>query len=400
MPDRVSKAESILEYLTVKNPKVKSVYKPYASQSSRSWWSFPTHVKPWDEFNFETMEKVFGGVLMRECRDEGNEFYFLEPQLVPEAQGQDTSEPAATAILNLWTNTVVNKALVAVNDTLHPVHWAPQSNSASAKPGKEFVTTKQTRRGNDAPETRLTVAGMPPTKTRRGTVIPDASGPPFSTLQDSVSHEKPPAKPFSRLPKEIKSGSSWVSRIAIGRPSGETKSWIMKRTAAPVRQIYEQCVQARSRYGCIITTQEAFLVRIGPIKKPSARVKRTKTPLAPDQLYQAVKDGGLLEYISIPWAAHRRDDESLERFRTMTMNLAIWFQHILAGNSHELAWEYRPLGDEELRNDDKSKDGRDQKATHASPGSGKELVIEVPTMGSFASVAHSIMDSQEAIPVC
>ncbi|KAI8946433.1 hypothetical protein F4801DRAFT_583416 [Xylaria longipes] len=398
MPDRVRRAESILEYLTVKNPKVKSDYKPHTRQSSQLWWKFPTYVEPWDEFNFETMEKVFGGMLMRECRDEKNKFYFLEPQLVPEAQDQDTSEPAATAILNLWTNTVVNKALIAVKDTLHPVYWAQQRNSASVKPGKESVTPKQVQRGNNTPKTRLAVAGMPLSQIRRGTVITDASGLPFSASKDSGSNGKPLPKPFNRLPKEIKSGSTWVSSKAIGRPRGETSSWITKNTAAPVRQIYQQCIQARSRYGCIITTQEAFLVRIGPYRGSSARVKRTKAPLTQDQLYQAVTDEGLLEYISIPWAVHRKDNDSLEKFRTMTMNLAIWFQHILAGHNHELSWRYKPLVDENFRNDDKKLDEKNPKATHVRRDSHKELVVEIPTMSSFASLAHSDMDSQETIP--
>ncbi|KAK8000112.1 hypothetical protein PG990_012712 [Apiospora arundinis] len=55
---------------------------------------------------------------------------------------------------------------------------------------------------------------------------------------------------------------------------------------------------------------------------------------------------GLMEYVSVPWERHlpRDDGESQE----LTMNLALWFIHTLAGNSHRVDWGYPPLLDEEL----------------------------------------------------
>ncbi|TGJ77134.1 hypothetical protein E0Z10_g10745 [Xylaria hypoxylon] len=150
MPERVCTAESILDYLTVKNPKVRSNEQVNARQSDRMWWSFPTHVEPWYEFNFETVEQIFDGNLMRECRDARNTFNFFEPALVPGAQDLDSGEPAATAILTLWTNTVVNKVFLVVKDTLHPVQWAPQSSSARTGPGETQSTSKQAEKGTRA----------------------------------------------------------------------------------------------------------------------------------------------------------------------------------------------------------------------------------------------------------
>jgi hypothetical protein len=53
-----------------------------------------------------------------------------------------------------------------------------------------------------------------------------------------------------------------------------------------------------------------------------------------------------MEYVSIPWERHRNGDA--ENYKHLTVNLALWFIHILAGNHHEVDWEYPPLEKEEL----------------------------------------------------
>ena len=53
-----------------------------------------------------------------------------------------------------------------------------------------------------------------------------------------------------------------------------------------------------------------------------------------------------MEYISIPWANHRQGD--LESHETWTINLALWFMHILVGNKYEVCWRYDRLQDETL----------------------------------------------------
>ncbi|KAI1327695.1 hypothetical protein F5Y16DRAFT_410192 [Xylariaceae sp. FL0255] len=341
------------------------------------------------------METVFDGLVMRQCRDEKREFHILEPKLVPRAQDQDTSEPAATMILNIWTNTVVNTALLAVKDMLNPVNWAPQSNAAKSKPSKEPTRTNQAPQTND--NVRKTRPNKGPIPSHKRTIVPDASGLPISGDGILGPGGSPLPKPASRLPKEIKSGSTWLSSEKIGRPIGKTKLWIDGRPAAPLRQIYQQCIDAGSRYGCILTTREAFIVRIGPWRGSNLYIppgtSRTK-----DQLKHSIEKGGLLEYVSIPWEAHRSKDESLEQFKTMTMNLAIWFQHILAGNNHEFAWEYKRLVDEKLKTNDKKEDKMSQATTKARQESKQRLVVEIPTMGSFTSIAHSDGDCRETIP--
>ena len=55
---------------------------------------------------------------------------------------------------------------------------------------------------------------------------------------------------------------------------------------------------------------------------------------------------GLMEYVSIPWENHW--EGFTDGHKTWTVNLALWFVHILAGNHYEVRWEYGRLEDENL----------------------------------------------------
>jgi hypothetical protein len=53
-----------------------------------------------------------------------------------------------------------------------------------------------------------------------------------------------------------------------------------------------------------------------------------------------------MEYVSIPWENYRKGNS--DDYSALTVNLALWFVHILAGNAHEVNWSYPPLGNEQL----------------------------------------------------
>ena len=48
-----------------------------------------------------------------------------------------------------------------------------------------------------------------------------------------------------------------------------------------------------------------------------------------------------MEYMSVPW-------KESDKHNSLTFNLALWFVHILAGNHHEVGWDYSPLASETL----------------------------------------------------
>jgi hypothetical protein len=51
-----------------------------------------------------------------------------------------------------------------------------------------------------------------------------------------------------------------------------------------------------------------------------------------------------MEYVSVPWDNHRSGDP--DKYKDLTVNLALWFIHILAGNRHEISWDYGALTSE------------------------------------------------------
>ena len=53
-----------------------------------------------------------------------------------------------------------------------------------------------------------------------------------------------------------------------------------------------------------------------------------------------------MEYVSIPWDRYRQGNP--DNYSALTVNLALWFVHILAGNAHETGWNYPLLIDEKL----------------------------------------------------
>lgn len=68
-------------------------------------------------------------------------------------------------------------------------------------------------------------------------------------------------------------------------------------------------------------------------------------PVSEAELYRAIITDGLMEYVAIPWQNHSEDDRESKQ---LTVNLGLFVAHILAGNSHCLAWSYPKLAEEEL----------------------------------------------------
>ncbi|TGJ84716.1 hypothetical protein E0Z10_g4064 [Xylaria hypoxylon] len=55
-------------------------------------------------------------------------------------------------------------------------------------------------------------------------------------------------------------------------------------------------------------------------------------------LVEKVQFDGLMEFVSVPW--ENGCDSNHHEYRRLTVNLALWFAHILAGNDHRLDWDW------------------------------------------------------------
>ncbi|KAI1318981.1 hypothetical protein F5Y16DRAFT_414336 [Xylariaceae sp. FL0255] len=147
------------------------------------------------------------------------------------------------------------------------------------------------------------------------------------------------------FPKEIKTAYNWSSQALRNGEltDAETGEWIgskgQSNRNAPIRQAYTYCVNYRCRYGCILTTEEAFIFRIRPRENPSGEAHDI-------DLLEQVKFHGLMEFVSVPWG--NGCEKLHHEYRQWTVNLALWFTHVLAGNSHKLDWGYKRLCEERL----------------------------------------------------
>lgn len=121
-------ATTIFEYLTAKNPDLVYLDQKHATLTKNPHWFKPTHVRPWEEFSFQTIEGLFGGKLMEECHRERVLIYPL-PRLDPETECVENGEDSTRDILTRWTRVMVNVALHEIVDAFDPVFWVPTSRA-------------------------------------------------------------------------------------------------------------------------------------------------------------------------------------------------------------------------------------------------------------------------------
>ncbi|KAK3291895.1 uncharacterized protein B0H64DRAFT_408351 [Chaetomium fimeti] len=313
--DGEAKAESIFEFLTARNPDIH-----YQTPHSKSLTTvrnslYPRQLKTWDEFSFSTLETVYGRRLIDEARKGRSSLAY--PSVLATIDDVVHDEPTTTHALTVWNHRIVATSLQAVQGTLHPSIWVPRRRKGQHETDKK--TTKESTR-----------------------LEPDAGA--VSICQNCCSETE-------RLPKDYKVASKWRSSAIFGGwMTGKAGKWTpgqaSKPEAKPIRQVYTYCVKFGCRYGCIITTQEAFIFRIKLRTEVSVADANGDSSRDEAALRQALSTNGLMEYVSIPWENHRQG--SSNEYRALTVNLALWFVHILAGNAHEVDWNYPNLWEEHL----------------------------------------------------
>jgi hypothetical protein len=366
-------AASIFEYLTAKNPDLVFEDPKDKSLSKNPRWYKPSHVRPWEEFNFQTMESIFGGKLMEECLRE-RFLPFPAPPLNPRIDCVESGEDSTVHILTRWTRAMVNEALREVEDIFNLVFWVPPSR-ANTRLASRLAEDTLSNCGSleDTAEERGRPArrGLRQYRTlnrkRNLSQRPDGAG----VFLSSRSRTNSRNNNINRLPSEIKPGSKWTSdSLRAGQLTEEDGRLRSRRNAGedvqPIIQIYHYCILANTRYGFLITSKEIMVVRIkplvrGPVKNnaiaggssPSTPapqgprvIEREENPLSLDS---ELRYNGLMEYKVIPWTNCSSEiTEKAGRYRDLTLNLSLWMLCILAGNNCSLDWDYGPLEDEML----------------------------------------------------
>ncbi|KAK4032189.1 hypothetical protein C8A01DRAFT_20707 [Parachaetomium inaequale] len=304
-------AESILDFLTAENPKIRHGDAKSASLTKvrNSFW--PRQVKRWEGFSFASLKSAFGGRLIEEAQRKCSSLKY--PTFLAGVDDFVYDEPTTTAVVTTWNHGIVKASLHAVQETLHPSTWVHSARDPQGKPASLTVSTTIRKRKAGAVQ-RLK---------------PDAGA--VSLCQNCAFQ-------VERLPKDYKPANKWQSSsLSFEGATSTTGKWssgeARRNEVRPIRQVYTYCVQFGCRYGCIITTREAFIFRIKPRIKASGAIPRGHGKMK--ALKKALATNGLMEYVSIPWEKPGPDG--------LTMNLALWFVHVLAGNGHAVDWDYEDL---------------------------------------------------------
>lgn len=141
-------------------------------------------------------------------------------------------------------------------------------------------------------------------------------------------------KPKNILPGDTKVSKKWTS---AGIESGDVPDFDKKPGwIESLGQIFTYCTKANARYGYFITDEELVVFRI----RPRIEARTDKPDNTPAQ--QAEKDG-VLEFKSIPWENHSPDPDADND--NLTVNLALWWLHIMAAESSSIEEQYPPLKD-------------------------------------------------------
>ncbi|KAI1854063.1 hypothetical protein JX265_003613 [Neoarthrinium moseri] len=315
--------KSLLEYLTAKNPDIDNREPADKKNTSRNSYFVPKQLIEWTEFSFQTLQAVYEGQLIEKAREKDTPLPDY-PFCVPDVDCVVDCEPATVHIMTKWNHGIVTPALDAVRDTFHPCMWIPRPMKKDIKKGNG---TKGKKSNSNAVSRRL-------------------KGADGGAMSSWPSHE---ATTGEMLPKDYKTYTKWDSRNAINQKmlhkDGTWRRGMSKKNnAMPIRQVYTYCVNFGCRYGCILSTGEAFIFRIRP-RAPTNNLSPEGS--SSDQIIrqQLIKDG-LLEYVSIPW--DNNNGGNPEDYKSLTVNLGLWFIHVLAGNHYRVGWEYPPLENEAL----------------------------------------------------
>ena len=333
---------TLSDFLCVGNPKVNSVRcKPGKNtNSSKKTWKQPQFILEWKDFDSEGMRCIYNG-LLQELLDDQYDFRVIHhPSEYPSCWITQESDFEAQVLVP-WNFKVVEEALKQSQDRLRGrvargnVHMV--LGSQAAQPGPHMN--------------------------------PDWAG-----IQAEPVDSSDRSLPENILPGDTKLSKKWQSSKI--RKGEITRTYDKTDWLRPIAQIYTYCVQSGKRYGYLITDKELLATRILPVldgdKDDSiSRFSRQSTKPISGSPAQHVLDRGIMECKAIPWhlpETHGRNE--------LTVNMAIWYLHMLAAENCGIENRYQPLKHEKYR-------GVDHPNETASPEPGmkrKKRNDEVPSV--------------------
>ena len=299
---------SLLEYLRSENPVLNgNMCQGKGNTSSKTWsWITPRAIEVWEDFNLDSLDKIYDGQLKEvlECH-----FPLRDFSAIPEYPFCEIhDESSLDVLIAKWNQSMITDALSSAQ-----IFLAHRLNH-----GRIYMV-----RGGQTDD-------LAPAKKLR----PDWGGVKW--------YRGNTRKPRNVLPGDTKLSYKWSSAdITLGPTKIHPKNadWLR-----PLTQVFSYCVRSDSRYGYLITDKELVVLRIRPgsLTKIQATVKTMGSSKVPNLTPAAqARLTGILEFQAIPWQSKNRVLRSQRS--GMTVNLALWWLHMLAAEDSAIREQYAPL---------------------------------------------------------
>ena len=300
-------SQTLSQYLRRDNPSITNRYciRGSNTKSRGNNWIEPQEIALWEDFNVDSLTAIYNGDLneVLQCVLPDLHDHRPMPQY-PFCEIRD--EDSLNSLLIKWNHSTVTDALAAAQKYRQdPQQIYMVKGSQADYPGS------------------------------LSNFRPDWAG---IVLPTSVT--KPPTILPGDTKLKIKWSSSWIKQGPIN-PGYKEKDW-----KNPLSQIFTYCTWANTRYGYIITDAELVVVRVRPgsetdlqsvIDAPNNLRPNDGSPASQAQRF------GILEYKAVPWdnGGEGPQDGSAK----MTVNLALWWLHMMAAKSNGIENRYLSLRD-------------------------------------------------------
>lgn len=269
------------------------------TESKRSWVT-PAWIQAWEDFELDSRGSIYGGALREVLQ---HQFVLRDFSGIPQYSFCEIhDEDFLESLLAKWNHCVVSDSLSKSQDHL--------SGSFSTLNEVYMVRAGQAQ-----------YPGL------------DASyRPDLGAVQPSIR----PGKPFIIFPGDTKLGEKWRSDKIKRGPAKIT--FMEEEWFRPLAQIYTYCTKANTRYGYIITDKELVVTRVKSMLPNGSQAIRGMPTSLDDIPADRALESGMLEYKPIPWNSN--DDMQLREPKAMTVNLGLWWLHIMAAEIHSIEDAY------------------------------------------------------------
>ena len=307
-----SSTVSMLDYLRKKDPSIsRNECQPGPNTKSGSgYWKVPTRIEEWRDFEYDSLQSMYGGKLQGILNSQFS-LHDFSKHIPPCPFREIWDENSLETLVVKWNQSTVCEALLATHRRLGPHHG-------------HVVMVKGGQAHNPVPE-------------KKGLLRPDWAA--------VIRYTRRGGKPKNILPGDTKLSKKWSSgKIVLEGldKEGKDADWIL-----PLSQVYTYCLHSDSRYGYIITDKELVVLRCRP--EPRSELlsdeegDESQASINATPAQRALRTGGILEYKAVLWGNGSKGSKSDPNL--LTVNLALWYLHLMAAENSHIEDHYEPLRD-------------------------------------------------------